>query len=300
MDDINIPLEKYYNEIKDKKFGLCGLNLKHISTNYKNDESDYDVKNAKTIILDDSIEVSGKKLDEKVRLVVYPTKNNNCKDEIRLYSQYGNSNVYFVCIGEVEIVYHPNMSHVETINYNSKSNIDYIIRQMNIKEQYRDGGSIMYEREGLRILKCNTVDGNKDIYIGYNNLEYKDGYCMNANLKNNKESKKNKNDNKSTYDELKAEFIGYANQFIIRSTYVFENNKAIACYMEIESDNELFLKPFPEDLSYLYDPLVKNVRYEGNKKYYEWSDEYFEEKGKGCSKAEIEDFLRDLGYTIIN
>ncbi len=177
LDDINIPLEKYYNEIKDKKFGLCGSKLEHKHANYENNEYDYDVKNAKSIILDDSIEVNGKKLDDKIRLVVYPTKNNNCKDDVKLYSQYENSNVYFVCIGEVEIVYHPNMSHVETINYNSKSNIDYIIRQMNIKEQYRDGGSIMYEREGLRILKCNTVDGNKDIYIGYGNLEYNDRFC---------------------------------------------------------------------------------------------------------------------------
>ena len=102
-----------------------------------------------------------------------------------------------------------------------------------------------------------------------------------------------------SHDELKAELIGYKNQFIKRCNYVFQNDKAIACYMEMESDNELFLNPFPDDLSYLYDPLVKNVRYEGNKKYYEWSDEYFEQKGKGCSKAEIEEFLKALGYTII-
>lgn len=182
LENISIPLEKYYNEIKKKKLGLCGLKLEHKNTNYENDEYDYDVKNSETIILDDSVVLDGKKLDDKVRLVVYPTKNNNCKDDVKFYSQYENSNVYFVCIGEIEKVYHPNMSYVETIKYNPKSNIDYITHQMNIIEQYRDGGSIMYERDNLRILKCNTVDGNKDIYIGYNNLEYKDGYCMRGSL----------------------------------------------------------------------------------------------------------------------
>ncbi len=179
--NIYIPYDLFKYDIDNNKLiRICQTSDEEIIGFKKKDiyeEWDYDVKNAKSIILDDSIEVNGKKLDDKIRLVVYPTKNNNCKDDVKLYSQYENSNVYFVCIGEVEIVYHPNMSHVETINYNSKSNIDSIIRQMNIKEQYRDGGSIMYERESLRILKCNTVDGNKDIYIGYGNLEYNDRFC---------------------------------------------------------------------------------------------------------------------------
>ena len=65
--------------------------------------------------------------------------------------------------------------------------------------------------------------------------------------------KKKKNEDYYTNDELKAEFTGYANQYIIRSTYVFENDKAVACYMEIESDNELFLKQYDESLEKILD-----------------------------------------------
>ena len=144
-----------------------------------NNEYDYDEKNAESIILDDSIKVDGIKLDDKIRLVVYPTKNNNCRDDFKLYSQYDNSNVYFVCIGEIEIIYHPNISRVDTIKYNPKSNIDFIIGQMNAIELYRDGGSIMYERDNLRVLKCNTIDGNKDVYFGTKELEYKNNFCKN-------------------------------------------------------------------------------------------------------------------------
>ena len=96
------------------------------------------------------------------------------------------------------------------------------------------------------------------------------------------------------HDELKAEKVGYANQYVERCRYVFENDKAIACYMEMESDNKIFLEPFP-----LSESLEKNVKYEGNRKYYEWSDEYFEQKGKGCSKPEIEEFMKALGFKII-
>lgn len=97
------------------------------------------------------------------------------------------------------------------------------------------------------------------------------------------------------YDELEAELIGYANQFIKRCKYVFEYDKAVACYMEIESDDSLFLEIVDDDFP---KKLVKNVTYGGNKVRYEWSDEYFEEKGKGCSKEETKAFLKELGYKI--
>ena len=71
-----------------------------------------------------------------------------------------------------------------------------------------------------------------------------------------------------------------------------ENDKVIACYMETELNNELYLKQI--------DPLLeKNFRREGNVVYYEWSDEYFEKKGKGCSRKVIEKFLKDSGFKII-
>ena len=42
---------------------------------------------------------------------------------------------------------------------------------------YKDGGSIMYKNNDIAILKCNTVSGNKDIYIGKSNLRYESDYC---------------------------------------------------------------------------------------------------------------------------
>lgn len=92
-------------------------------------------------------------------------------------------------------------------------------------------------------------------------------------------------------DELNAEFIGYKKQFVIRTKYIFEYDKAVACYNEIESDHEIFLEERTPELK-------KNTKRNGNIVSYEWSDEYFENKGKGQSKEEIKQFLKKMKYKI--
>lgn len=96
-------------------------------------------------------------------------------------------------------------------------------------------------------------------------------------------------------DELIGEFIGYKNQFIQRTKYIFEYDKAVACYNEIESENEIFLENLCPD-----DGTRKNIKKNGNVLQFEWSDEYFVEKGKGCSKEQIKQLLKASRYKIKN
>ena len=83
------------------------------------------------------------------------------------------------------------------------------------------------------------------------------------------------------------------NQGYMRTIYKFENDKAISCINELESDVEIFLEVASKE-----DRLIKNIQRDGNIVRYEWSDEYFQEKGKGCSKEEIKKFLKSLRYKI--
>lgn len=39
------------------------------------------------------------------------------------------------------------------------------------REMYKDGGSVQYLVSGVKILKMNTLDGNRDVYIGIPNME---------------------------------------------------------------------------------------------------------------------------------
>ncbi len=45
------------------------------------------------------------------------------------------------------------------------------------KEIFKDGGSTLYKTKLANILFCNTIDENKDIYIGDSNMLYEDDFC---------------------------------------------------------------------------------------------------------------------------
>ena len=61
----------------------------------------------------------------------------------------------------------------------------YIYDQIKTDNVYKDGGSIMYkdsDKANYKILQCNTIAGNKDIYIGDSRLEYKNKFCKSKNF----------------------------------------------------------------------------------------------------------------------
>lgn len=68
---------------------------------------------------------------------------------------------------------------------NNVIGIDSVIDEMNIHKTfwnigvtvYRDGGSTMYKSSTYSMLKCNTINGNNDIYIGDKDMEYESGFC---------------------------------------------------------------------------------------------------------------------------
>lgn len=55
--------------------------------------------------------------------------------------------------------------------------INSLINNMELIDIYKDGGTRLYKNDTISIIKCNTIDGNKDIYIGDINLEYQENYC---------------------------------------------------------------------------------------------------------------------------
>ena len=41
-------------------------------------------------------------------------------------------------------------------------------------DMYKDGGSMEYHYENYTIIKCHTVDGNRDVYIGTKDMTIND------------------------------------------------------------------------------------------------------------------------------
>lgn len=77
---------------------------------------------------------------------------------------------------------------INSFKYNDKelntykdvfSTINKVIKGYKKTSEYDDGGSAMYKSENYNILVCNTISGNKDIYIGNKNMLYEDHFCKN-------------------------------------------------------------------------------------------------------------------------
>ena len=63
--------------------------------------------------------------------------------------------------------------------------ITELISNLELETELDDGGTKIYKDKtdytnaGLTLIKCNTLDGNKDIYIGPKDMEYQESFCKN-------------------------------------------------------------------------------------------------------------------------
>lgn len=48
---------------------------------------------------------------------------------------------------------------------------------MNLIDVDYDGGTKMFEKDNYRILECNILGGNRDVYFNNIIFEYQDSYC---------------------------------------------------------------------------------------------------------------------------
>lgn len=105
------------------------------------------------------------------------TKTKDCDNKVIEYYRYEEGKVYLVCLDDIKL------NDVTLKDYFSKTyqtfndSINSLINNMKLIDTYKDGGTKLYKNDTISIIKCNTIDGNKDIYIGDINLEYQENYC---------------------------------------------------------------------------------------------------------------------------
>lgn len=188
MDKIIESLEKkmcnqkdvYYdiaNNIKITGYEIKSKNLiNYLYINYS--KEDYDAYNCQKITH-----------PELIKYVVYSQSDNKCilLNEYKYKNEDGNLyNVYLDCIGGIAIQngagYFADLKSLlysNLIDMNDVFNFfEYQVRINNgTKETIDDNGTVLYKTNYLSLLKCNTIDGNKDIYMGNENFVYKSDYC---------------------------------------------------------------------------------------------------------------------------
>jgi len=115
-------------------------------------------------------EISGPQTDEKVQQIL--SANETAKQDYNIYAYDGIVNILIK--GEELSLRRALLEDKVTMNeIIVQANQDVSSGKIQ-EETYRDGGSVLYRYPSYTILKCHTVDGNRDVYIGTPNMTMKE------------------------------------------------------------------------------------------------------------------------------
>ncbi len=116
--------------------------------------------------------------------VDYPTdieivKSENCNAKADLYYTEDNRKIYIYCLDEINVYKDSKKLTLKRYLGEDQNGIDFIIGNFTkgTGDSYDDGGSVLYYGDDFNILKCHTIMGNNDIYIGDKNMGYFNSFC---------------------------------------------------------------------------------------------------------------------------
>lgn len=107
-------------------------------------------------------------------------QNQNECNKPQLLLTKNDKNIYTYCPENTKVKI--NKKEIELKKYieDNDEAIDKIIKTLELEDIFSDGGTQIYKGD-ITLIKCNTLDGNKDIYIGNKNLKFKPNFCKNNN-----------------------------------------------------------------------------------------------------------------------
>ena len=103
--------------------------------------------------------------------------NNN-----ELYKHNSEYDLYYYGLSEVNIKVDNKTMSLEEALRSGKLTLDGIIAKANEDldnkiiegDMYKDGGSMLYKYDTYTIIKCHTLDGNRDVWIGVPEMRIND------------------------------------------------------------------------------------------------------------------------------
>lgn len=112
------------------------------------------------------------------------SENNDKNINFKEYLKFDNRTIYLAeNVSELFIVENKNQTSLKKYIINSTESkdksIESITNLLNKQSILKDGGTIIFKNKdkNITLIKCNTIDGNKDIYIGDYNLNFKSNMC---------------------------------------------------------------------------------------------------------------------------
>lgn len=122
-------------------------------------------------------EMANRLFNDDRKIEIEPSEE--CKEK-NLYYEANGFDIYTYCIDSIKIFGENEQTELKNL-FETDLTLENLFGKMKEKEIYKDGGSIMYTdiENGIAILKCNTLEGNRDIYIGKSDMKYESDFCKN-------------------------------------------------------------------------------------------------------------------------
>ena len=106
---------------------------------------------------------------------------NTCNNKPQLLLTKEDKNVYTYCLEDTKINIDKKTYNLKEYIKNNDNAIEKIIATLKHFSTLYDGGTKIYKSDTITLVKCNTIEGNKDIYIGNENMEFKENFCKDDN-----------------------------------------------------------------------------------------------------------------------
>ena len=107
--------------------------------------------------------------------------NNECDNKAKLLMVQDDRKIYTYCLNDMTITLNDKQENLKTFIEENDDAIDRIIDTLKLEGTFSDGGTKVFKGDKITLVKCNKLDGNRDIYIGDQNMEFKENFCDNDN-----------------------------------------------------------------------------------------------------------------------
>lgn len=106
---------------------------------------------------------------------------DDCDYKPILLVEQNDRKIYTYCLDDITIKLNDKEENLEKFIKNDIDAIDKIVGTLKLEGSFSDGGTKVYNGENITLVKCHTLDGNRDIYIGDQNMKFKENFCDNNN-----------------------------------------------------------------------------------------------------------------------
>lgn len=112
-------------------------------------------------------------------LEITSTDISNCHNPSLLLTN-NNQSIYTYCLDDLNIMINNKSTNLLDYLQSSTNNLDNLINNLELVSVLNDGGTGIYQGD-ITLIKCHTLSGNNDIYIGNKSMKYKESFCKDNN-----------------------------------------------------------------------------------------------------------------------